>query len=150
MNVGAVLGALVSGALADRWGCKATLAVFFALAAASISLLGIKPGELTLYTLLIIAGGSTVGCLSVVHTLAADLYPAHVRATGVSMAAAVGRFGAVSGPLLGGLLLGIGLPFEQNFLVFALPGVIAVISVLLVAQAPASRSFQQDLPQEGV
>jgi AAHS family benzoate transporter-like MFS transporter len=150
MNVGSLIGTLISGVLADRWGCKATLALFFALAAVSISMLGIKPDATTLYALLLIAGGSTVGCLSVVHTLAADLYPSRVRSTGVSMAAAIGRCGAVAGPLLGGFLFSLGLPFEHNFLVFALPGVIAVIAVLLVSQKPVALPLAQTRPTESV
>lgn len=150
MNVGALIGTLTSGVLADRWGCKATLALFFALAAVSISMLGIKPDATTLYALLLIAGGSTVGCLSVVHTLAADLYPSQVRSTGVSMAAAIGRCGAVAGPLLGGFLFSLSLPFEHNFLVFALPGVIAVIAVLLVSQKPVALPLVQTRPTESV
>lgn len=150
MNVGSLIGTLISGVLADRWGCKATLALFFALAAVSISMLGIKPDATTLYALLLIAGGSTVGCLSVVHTLAADLYPSRVRSTGVSMAAAIGRCGAVAGPLLGGFLFSLSLPFEHNFLVFALPGVIAVIAVLLVSQKPVALPLAQTRPTESV
>lgn len=148
MNVGSLIGTLISGVLADRWGCKATLALFFALAAISISMLGIKPDAITLYALLLIAGGSTVGCLSVVHTLAADLYPSRVRSTGVSMAAAIGRCGAVAGPLLGGYLFSLSLPFEHNFLVFALPGVIAVIAVLLISQKPVALPLAQTRPPE--
>ncbi|WP_447785037.1 MFS transporter [Pseudomonas germanica] len=150
MNVGSLIGTLISGVLADRWGCKVTLALFFALAAVSISMLGIKPNATTLYALLLIAGGSTVGCLSVVHTLAADLYPSRVRSTGVSMAAAIGRCGAVAGPLLGGFLFSLSLPFEHNFLVFALPGVIAVIAVLLISQKPVALPLAQHRPTEGV
>ena len=134
MNIGALIGTLVSGVIADRWGCKPTLAVFFAIAAVSISLLGTKPDAYLLYTLLLLAGGSSVGCLSVVHTLAADLYPAASRSTGVSMAAAVGRSGAVIGPILGGYLYALALQFEINFIIFAVPGVIAVFTVLMVAR----------------
>ncbi|MEN5035144.1 aromatic acid/H+ symport family MFS transporter [Pseudomonas sp. TWI929] len=139
MNIGALFGQLASGFVADRWGCKATLLVFFALSAISISLLGVRPGPVTLYALLLVAGGATVGCLSVVHTLAADIYPANARSTGVSMAAAVGRCGAVAGPLLGGYLYSLSLPFEQNFLLFGLPGVVAVIAVMMISQRHAGR-----------
>lgn len=139
MNVGSLIGTLISGVVADKWGCKKTLVLFFALAAVSISLLGVRPDITSLYILLLLAGGSTVGCLSVVHTLAADLYPAQVRSTGVSMAAAVGRCGAVAGPLLGGFLLSLSLPFEHNFVVFAAPGVIAVFAVLLVSHTHGPR-----------
>lgn len=125
--------------MADRWGCKPTLLLFFALSAVSISLLGIRPGPATLYAILLVAGGATVGCLSVVHTLAADIYPANARSTGVSMAAAVGRCGAVAGPLLGGYLYSLGLPFEQNFLLFALPGLVAVVAVVMISNRHSNR-----------
>jgi len=55
------------------------------------------------------------------------------------MAAAVGRCGAVAGPLLGGYLYSLSLPFEQNFLLFGLPGVVAVIAVMMIAQRHANR-----------
>ncbi|NBA93631.1 aromatic acid/H+ symport family MFS transporter [Pseudomonas sp. R5(2019)] len=150
MNVGSLIGTLISGVMADRWGCKKTLVLFFALAAASISLLGIRPDTTTLYALLLVAGGSTVGCLSVVHTLAADLYPTQVRSTGVSMAAAVGRCGAVAGPLLGGFLLSLSLPFEHNFVIFAVPGVIAVFAVLLVAHQRSEQRVGHPKPQQSL
>ncbi len=141
MNIGALIGQLASGVVADRWGCKPTLLLFFALSAVSISLLGVRPGPVTLYLILLVAGGATVGCLSVVHTLAADIYPANARSTGVSMAAAVGRCGAVAGPLLGGYLFSLSLPFEQNFLLFGLPGVVAVFAVLLISQRHSNRAL---------
>jgi AAHS family benzoate transporter-like MFS transporter len=150
MNLGSLIGTLISGVVADKWGCKKTLVLFFALAAVSISLLGIRPDVTALYVLLLVAGGSTVGCLSVVHTLAADLYPAHVRSTGVSMAAAVGRCGAVAGPLLGGLLLSVSLPFEHNFIVFAIPAVIAVFAVLLVARNHTNHPIVHPQTQQGL
>ncbi|RMP62862.1 hypothetical protein ALQ18_02301 [Pseudomonas marginalis pv. marginalis] len=146
MNVGSLVGTVISGVLADRWGGKATLASFFAVAAISTSMLGMKPDAVMLYSLLLIAGGSTVGCLSLVHVLAADIYPSQIRSTGVSMAAAIGRCGAVAGPLLGGLLFSLSLPFELNFLVFALPGVIAVVAVLLISKKPVALPHVQTRP----
>jgi AAHS family benzoate transporter-like MFS transporter len=46
----------------------------------------------------------------------------------------MGRFGAIAGPILGGALIGLKLPLGQNFLIFAIPGVIAIAAVLLVAR----------------
>lgn len=150
MNCGALCGTLISGVLADRWGAKATLISFFAIAAISISMLGIKPSEYTLYGLLLVAGGTTVGCLSVIHSLAADLYPPHIRATGVSMAAAVGRLGAVGGPLLGGLLFSLSLEFEHNFMVFAAPGLIAVVAMMLITHRLIPQNINRNVEQKGV
>jgi len=131
LNIGAILGTLIFGVLADKLGAKKTLIFGYLLASISISCLGFHPPSIVLTALLIIAGGATVGSMSVIHTLAADFYPANIRSTGVSFAAAMGRFGAISGPLFGGFLLAINLPFEQNFMVFAIPGVIGALAIAL-------------------
>ncbi|MEO9300784.1 MULTISPECIES: MFS transporter [Acinetobacter] len=131
LNIGAILGTLIFGVLADKLGAKKTLIFGYLLASLSISCLGFHPPSIVLTALLIIAGGATVGSMSVIHTLAADFYPTNIRSTGVSFSAAMGRFGAISGPLFGGFLLAINLPFEQNFMVFAIPGVIGAIAIAL-------------------
>ena len=138
LNLGAIIGALVFGVLADKWGAKATLIFGYLLAAVSISFLGFHPPAFILSFLLIIAGGATVGSMSVIHTLAADFYPANIRSTGVSFSAAMGRFGAISGPLFGGYLLAMDLPFEQNFMFFAIPGIIGAVAIGLFTHQKSS------------
>lgn len=134
LNIGAIIGTLIFGVLADKWGAKSTLIFGYLLSAASISCLGFHPPTFVLSALLVIAGGATVGSMSVIHTLAADFYPTNIRSTGVSFAAAMGRFGAISGPLFGGYLLAINLPFQQNFIVFAIPGLIGALAIGLFTQ----------------
>ncbi|WP_168793397.1 MFS transporter [Paraburkholderia aromaticivorans] len=135
LNAGAIMGGLASGWLADRWGGKGTLILFFLVAAVSISLLGYKQSALILNVLLMLAGATTIGTLCIVHAFAAQFYPASVRSTGVGWAAAAGRFGAVAGPALGGYLVSMNLPITFNFMVFAVPGVIAAIAISLTSRA---------------
>lgn len=129
LNIGAILGTLIFGVMADKLGSKKTLVIGYLLSVVAISCLGFHPPAILLTILLVVAGGATVGTMAVIHALAADFYPTNVRSTGVSFCAAVGRFGAISGPLFGGFLLAINLPFEQNFLVFAIPGVLGAIAI---------------------
>lgn len=136
LNVGATFGALFGGWLADRLGVQRTLAVFFVLAALSLAALGLKPGPLLLNLLLLIAGATTIGTLAVIHAYASIAYPAHIRSTGVGWAAGVGRLGAIAGPMLGGSLLALELPFQQNFLAFALPGVIGALAIACIHIRP--------------
>jgi AAHS family benzoate transporter-like MFS transporter len=133
LNVGAVVGGLFSGWLADRHGGKPTLVLFFAIAAVSIGLLGYKQSPVVLNILLMAAGATTIGTLCIVHTFAAQLYPAAIRSTGVGWAAAAGRFGAVAGPALGGYLLSQKFPINLSFMVFAIPGLVASVAVLLIS-----------------
>lgn len=134
LNIGATVGALAGGWLGDRFGNKLVLIIFFALAVVSLILLGTHPGPELLNILLFIAGATTIGTLAVVHAFGADYYPAEIRSTGVSWCSAMGRFGAIAGPILGGALIGLKLPLGQNFIIFAIPGVIAIAAVLLVAR----------------
>lgn len=93
LNVGAILGGLASsglasGGLADKWGGKATLILFFAVSAVLIDLLGNKQNAFILKVLITLAGATTIGTLCIVHAFAAQLYPASARSTGVGWAAA--------------------------------------------------------------
>ncbi|WP_321816585.1 MULTISPECIES: MFS transporter [unclassified Paraburkholderia] len=133
LNAGAVLGGLASGWLADRFGGKNTLVLYFTVAAISIGALGFKQNEYVLSVLLMLAGATTIGTLCLVHAFAAIAYPAHIRSTGVGWAAAIGRFGAVAGPAVGGYLFAQNLPINVNFLFFAAPGIIAAIAFVLTS-----------------
>ncbi|KIY38785.1 major facilitator transporter [Pseudomonas sp. 10-1B] len=132
LNIGATIGALSGGWLADRLGVQRTLALFFVLAAVSLAALGLNPGPLLLNLLLLIAGATTIGTLAVIHAYASIAYPAHIRSTGVGWAAGIGRLGAIAGPMLGGSLLSLQLPIQQNFLAFALPGVIGALAIVFI------------------
>jgi AAHS family benzoate transporter-like MFS transporter len=138
LNIGATVGALAGGWLGDRFGNKLVLIIFFAFAVLSLILLGTHPGPELLNILLFIAGATTIGTLAVVHAFGADYYPAEIRSTGVSWCSAMGRFGAIAGPILGGALIGLKLPLGQNFMIFAIPGVIAIAAVLLVGRTNTS------------
>lgn len=135
LNLGATAGALGGGWLADRWGCKPTLIVFFTLAVLSLCTLGIKPGPVLLNVMLLIAGATTIGTLAVIHAFAAQQYPSEIRSTGVSWCSAVGRFGGVAGPALGGLMLSLNLPLQLNFICCAVPGLIAIFAIAMVKQS---------------
>lgn len=58
-------------------------------------------------------------------------YPADSRATALGWVAGVGRFGAVFGPWLGGVLVASGLS-TLGFLVFAIAGLLGAAMVALV------------------
>lgn len=142
LNIGATAGALGGGWLADRWGCKPTLILFFLLAVVSLCTLGLKPGPVLLNIMLLVAGATTIGTLAVIHAFAAQQYPSEIRSTGVSWCSAIGRFGGVAGPTLGGLMLSMNLPLQLNFILCAVPGVIAIFAIAMIRQrriaAPAA------------
>ncbi len=132
LNLGSVFGAILGGVAADRWNGKKVLILFFVLAAVSLILLGFRTNTIVLYLLIAVAGATTIGTQIIVYAYASQIYPIHMRSTGLGWISGVGRLGAVLGPLLGGFLLTINLTVQQNFLAFAIPGIIAAFAIALV------------------
>lgn len=95
LQIGAACGTLLLGALMDK------------LTPLRMSLL-IYSGILASLLAGFVAGLFATGGQSVLYALAPLFYPAAIRATGVGTAVAVGRLGAMSGPLLAGKMLALG------------------------------------------
>ena len=132
LNFGAVIGAVVGGWLADRFNIKYVLMGMYALAAVSITLLGVKVPTELLFLLVGLAGASTIGTQIVTYAYAGQFYPMAIRSTGIGWASGVGRSGAILAPIAIGTLVGMALPLEQNFMALAIPAAIAVIAVSLI------------------
>lgn len=132
LNIGGMVGAIGGGVLADKFHLKPVLSIMFAVGAVALVLLGFNSPQAVLYTLIAIAGAATIGAQILLYTFVAQFYPAAVRSTGMGWASGIGRIGAIVGPVLTGALLGFELPHQMNFLVIAIPGVIAAIAIFMV------------------
>ncbi|CAM5197008.1 MFS transporter [Oligella ureolytica] len=128
---GGMFGAILGGGLGDRFGLPRVMAWFFVASAVSISLLGFNSPMIVLYTLIVIAGATTIGTQILLYANTAQFYPLSVRSTGLGWASGIGRTGAIAGPFLGGTLMAMALPLKLNFFAFAIPGVIATLAILL-------------------
>ncbi|ABA74705.1 MFS transporter [Pseudomonas fluorescens] len=131
LNFGGMAGAIFGGWLGDRYNLGKVTVMFFLTAALSISLLGFKSSTALLYLLISVAGATTIGTQILLYAATAQFYGMSIRSTGLGWASGIGRNGAILGPLLGGALLGIGLPLPLNFVAFAVPGAIAAIAMAL-------------------
>lgn len=134
LNVGATIGAILMGWVADRWGVGRSLILFFLIATISITSLGFATNMILLYVMVAIAGAATVGTQNLTHSYTSQFYPITMRSTALGWALGVGRIGGILGPTLGGILLASSLTLQLNFFVFAIPGVIAALAVLLANQ----------------
>ncbi|KQQ55709.1 MFS transporter [Pseudomonas sp. Leaf127] len=131
LNVGAIIGAIGGGWLGDRVGLGKVLLGFFTCGALALALLSFKAPLAVLYLLVAIAGACTIGTQILANACTVQYYPAQIRSTGLGWAMGIGRTGAIIGPLLGGALHASGLPLQVSFLVFALPGVVGALAVLV-------------------
>ncbi|MDB5475115.1 MAG: hypothetical protein JWP49_626 [Phenylobacterium sp.] len=122
VNLGAILGCLVIGRLADRYGnATAYISCGFALGAVAIVMIGRAEGSGTwLLWASLLAGVFTIGAQMCTVAFCAAFYETSLRATGVGWAIGVGRIGAIVGPLLGGVLIAAGMPTPTLFLVIGL------------------------------
>ena len=134
LNVGATVGAILMGWLADRWGVGRALILFFVIATISITSLGFTTNMILLYVMVAIAGAATVGTQNLTHSYTSQFYPITMRSTALGWALAVGRIGGILGPTIGGILLASNLTLQLNFMIFAIPGVIAALAVFLANQ----------------
>jgi AAHS family benzoate transporter-like MFS transporter len=147
LNIGGMVGAIGGGALADRFHLKPVLSIMFTVGALALILLGFKSPQAILYALIAIAGAATIGSQILLYTFVAQFYPTAVRSTGMGWASGIGRIGAIVGPILTGALLTLQLPHQMNFMVIAIPGVIAALAVFMVnLKASVDGASQKQAP----
>ncbi len=68
-----------------------------------------------MYLLIAVAGGGTTGTTFVLASYVMKHYNSQNRATAIGISSAIGRFGAVAGPMLVGIILSMGMNFRFNF-----------------------------------
>jgi AAHS family benzoate transporter-like MFS transporter len=129
----------------DGFHIKVVLAAMYALAAISITLLGCRmPAEL-LFIVVAVAGASTIGTQIVANAYAGRFYPMAIRSTGLGWALGIGRSGAILAPIVIGMLVGMNLPLQQNFIAIAIPAVIGMVAVLMINHERSASAHRQDV-----
>ncbi|OTG80072.1 aromatic acid/H+ symport family MFS transporter [Acinetobacter sp. ANC 4648] len=132
MNVGAVVGIVGGGILADRFHLKPVLMCLGIMGAIVMSLMGFQSNQFLLYILVFLAGAASIGSQMLLYSYVAQFYPLAVRSTGIGWSSAIGRMGAIVGPILIGALLGMSLPAYINFMAVGMPVLITAIAVALI------------------
>jgi AAHS family 4-hydroxybenzoate transporter-like MFS transporter len=134
------VGAVLFGALMDRFNPTLVVAAGFLLTAVSLFAIGQANANLTVLMLLVFAAGVAMNTAqSSLPTLAAAFYPTQGRATGVSWMMGFGRFGGVAGSFLVAELSRRHVGFDGIFAVLALAG-LAATGALLVKYRASGRA----------
>ncbi|GHH82906.1 MFS transporter [Streptomyces sulfonofaciens] len=126
----ATAGGFAIGWVLDRVDKRVALAIAFAAGGVCLFLFGLTDSVWALYVLNALAGALIIGGQNVVHSLVMGTYATEVRATGLGWALGVGRLGGVLGPLVGGFLLDLDLPYPVYFIVFAVPALLTSVTTL--------------------
>ena len=146
MNVGAVVGIVGGGILADRYHLKPVLMFLGLMGAIVMSLMGFQSNMLLLYILVFLAGAASIGSQMLLYSYVAQYYPLAVRSTGIGWSSAIGRMGAIVGPILIGGLLGMNLPAHFNFMAVGLPVLITAIAVALIMNESEAEKIGSSQP----
>ncbi|MGH3392407.1 MAG: MFS transporter, partial [Actinomadura sp.] len=126
---------------------KRVITVMLLIAAACIFLLSLRLPSLALYALVAVAGACTIGTTILINAYTANFYPARARATGLGWALAVGRLGAIVGPMYGGFVLASDLGLAANFYAFAIPALLGAVAIVAMPRSPIDR--QEGDPEGG-
>src|SRR4051812_9269859 len=102
LNVGAVIGLLVAGQVANRVGIGRAVIAWFVAAALFLALISIRLPGVAVYAGVLLAGVFVFSSQVLVYAYVSHLYPAAVRATALGSASGGGRLRAITGPLIGG------------------------------------------------
>lgn len=133
LNVGAVLGLLVAGQVANRVGLRRSTIAWFTAAALFLALLSIRLPGIGVYVSVLLAGVFVFSAQVLVYAYVSHIYPAAARATAIGAASGVGRLGAITGPLVGGALLTAGIAYPWGFYIFAAVAAVGAVAVSVVA-----------------
>lgn len=132
-NAGAIIGVVGLGWLADRTALGRLIALFLLVGGAAMVAFGLlSSGMAMILALAFVIGLFMDGGFAGLYAVAARLYPAEVRTTGIGWAIGLGRLGGIAGPYLGGLAVGAGFGLVTLFGLFAVPLVIAAIAVMMI------------------
>jgi AAHS family 4-hydroxybenzoate transporter-like MFS transporter len=123
------------------------VALMFAVAIPVVAAIGYVAtiSETLLAVVLFIAGFCVLGGQYAVNAISGMIYPTAFRSNGSGVAFAVGRLGSISGPIIGGVLVGMHLPVEMLYLCAAIPFLICAPACFVFARLYDAR-FRAPVP----
>ncbi|MFE6286313.1 MFS transporter [Streptomyces sp. NPDC057877] len=134
INAGGIVGMLIAGRTADRFGPVRVSAIWFVLTAAGAFLLRAQLPLGVAYTVVFLTGVWLFSAQVMVYAATSRVYAPGQRATGLGWVTGVGRTGAVVGPWLGGMVIAGG-DAGLGFTTFAVAAVLGAVAISLVPLA---------------
>ena len=126
LNLGGVIGALISTLLVGRFGVFKVVTLMVASGSVAVALLGYLYGSVgALYSGLAVIGLLVIGGQQNAPAISVQLYPQRMRSAGVGWQFAAGRFGSILGPIIGGRLLAANVSVQSLFMLIAIPTLVS-------------------------
>lgn len=131
LNMGAVVGLLFAGRIADAITPQRAALLWFVGSAVMLALLAIRLPMVGTYVLVFVTGIFVFSAQNLVNAFVATHHPVAIRGTALGMALGVGRLGAISGPIIGGTLVTAGIAYPWGFYAFAFVGVLGAVAMAI-------------------
>jgi AAHS family 4-hydroxybenzoate transporter-like MFS transporter len=132
LQFGGVVGGVGASLLIGRIGLP-LISILVGGALAVLAVLALVPiPDIGLAAVLGLCGICVIGGQTAINASAGLIYPPAMRAKGVGFALGVGRLGSIAGPIVGGVVVGLGTGAHSLFLGPLLPLGIAFVASLLL------------------
>lgn len=128
-NLLGMVGIIVVGRLADRFGFQKPAAAAFLICAVALVVVSQTTSAVVLLGAAALVGGSVSGACILLYAVAAAQYPEYAKGAGAGAALAVGRGSSITAPMIAGVLLQTGV---SSVNVMLLPAAAALIATMLV------------------
>jgi AAHS family 4-hydroxybenzoate transporter-like MFS transporter len=131
------VGAVLCGALMDRFNANLVIAACYALAAISLFCIGQTAGNMGLLVPIVLVAGVLMNTAQAsMNALAATFYPTEGRGTGVAWMLGMARFGGIAGSFLVAELVRWHFTFVGVFATIAVARALSCIALLVKQLAP--------------
>ncbi len=122
LNLGAFTGVVAMGLFISRFGGRKVILGFMLIAfTIMIAYANLKLSFGLMFGLIFCIGFFVQGGFNAFFPIATRIYPSAIRSTGVGLAFGIGRFGAILGPQIFGILKDAQMPITTIFTLFSLP-----------------------------
>ncbi|MGN9818031.1 MFS transporter [Streptomyces sp. SD11] len=145
-NLGGIVGMLVAGRAADRFGAPRISSLWFALTAAGVFLLSVHMPLALTFAVVFLTGVFLNSAQVMIYATVSIRSTPDSRATAVGWTSGMGRFGAVFGPWLGGQLLAAG-NGDWGFTAFAIAGLSSMVFIGIAALRSSKQTSGSDTPK---
>jgi benzoate transport len=130
LNLGGIAGGSLFAYLSSRVPLKTLASACLAATAVSVAVFGFASSDLrAAFPIALAIGVFLFGSMVGLYAAAPLLYPAAIRTTGMGLAIGIGRIGAILAPLVAGVLVDGGWATPWLYVAFAVPLLLAVLSV---------------------
>jgi AAHS family 4-hydroxybenzoate transporter-like MFS transporter len=139
-QLGGTVGGLVLARPTDRYGAI-PVCVLFVLSLFTATTIGFaREPESLLMLDIFFAGFALLGLQFGLNAISGMMYPTAFRSSGAGWALSVSRFGAIAGPIIGGILIARHLPIEQLYMFLFIPLTIGTVVSFVFAWLFRKRS----------